>query len=147
MRVVDEAVMGILRDRGLNVHDNYMQVDQTDAEGRAIVTYAMPYLVYSSALGDDDNRRLTGRQQRRSVPFYITYVGLDRNQTKWLGERLREVLQGQRLVVPGHRSWLCNLQESQRIWRDNDATRADGSPLFYGVDIYAVSITLKPATL
>lgn len=141
MRAVDDAILADLRARGLNIHDGYMQVENKDAEGRWIVSYPMPYAVYSSSLGDDDNRRLSGRQQRRSVAFYITYVGLDRTQAKWLGEKIRAALKGRRLDLAGYRTWPMEIDESQRIWRDDEAARPDGSPIYYGVDHYAVSIT------
>lgn len=142
MRAVDDVVLATLRAiPNLNVHDNYLQVEDTDAEGREIVTYAMPYVVFSSAVGDDDNRRLSGRERRRSVPFWLTYVGLTREQTKWCGEKCRTALKGRRLDVPGYRTWLVELEESQRVWRDDEAARPDGAPIYYGVDGYAVSIT------
>lgn len=141
MRAVDNAVLALLRDTGVNVWDGYMEVAHKDAEGRSIVTYALPYVVYTAAVGDDDNRRLSGREQRRSVPFYLTYVGSDRNQTKWLGEKLRAAVKRTRPVVPGFRAWPIELEESQRIWRDDEAATPDGSPIYYGVDGYAVSIT------
>ena len=158
MRVVDTAVFEKLEDNGfwvpvlhqeedpapvqpedtIVVHDSLVTVD---AEGQTVV-YAMPYIVYHSSVGDDDNRRLSGRHGRRSVFFSFMYVGVDRNQAKWAGEKLRGVLQDKRVTVPGHRTWLCGLDESQRIRRDDDAIRTDGSPVFYGVDNYALSITL-----
>lgn len=142
MRAVDKVVLATLEAvPNLNVHDNYMEVETTDSQGRSIVTYDMPYAVYSSAVGDDDNRRLSGRERRRSVPFYITYVGLSREQAKWCGEKVRVALKGKRLMVPGYRTWLVEIEESQRVWRDDEAARPDGSPIYYGVDAYAVSIT------
>lgn len=143
MRVVDDVVLTTLRtleqgdDEGVQIHDGLVYADNTSN----VVTYDLPYAVYYSSVGDDDNRRLSGRKGRRSVFFSVTYVGLTREQTKWAGEQIRAVLQGQRLVIPGHRSWLCDLQESQRVRRDDDAIRPDGSPLFYGVDNFAISIT------
>lgn len=137
MRVVDTAVLGVLEDANLNVHDGLVSADNSSN----VVTYDLPYVVYYSSVGDDDNRRLSGRKARRSVFFSVTYVGLTREQAKWAGEKVRAALQGQRLTIPGHRSWLCDLQESQRVRRDDDAIRPNGAPLFYGVDNYALSIT------
>ena len=108
------------------------------------MNYPLPYVVYYSSVGDDSNRRLSGRLARRSVFFTVTYVGLDRNQTKWAGEKVRAALQSRRFVVPGHRTWLCELLESQRVRRDDDAIRPDGSPLYYGVDNYQLPITQVP---
>lgn len=137
MRVVDEAVLERLSTLAVPVYDSFMPVP-TDGQ---VVDYPLPYAVYYSSIGDDDNRRLSGRKGRRSVFFSLTYVGIDRNQTKWAGELIRVSLQGQRIAVPGHKTWLCDLLESQRIRRDDEAVRPDGRALFYGVDNYALSIT------
>lgn len=142
MRAVDTAVLAVLQATGIDINDGYVDADT----GTNVVSYPLPYAVYYSSVGDDDNRRLSGRKTRRSVFFTVTYVGRNRDQTKWAGEKLRAVLQGKRLTVPGHRMGLVDLQESQRIRRDDDAVRPDGSPLFYGVDNYAVSIfNITPA--
>jgi hypothetical protein len=162
VRAVDEALFALLEDAGMwapalhdadaavpegamLVHDGLVDADNTGN----LVRYPTPYAVYYSSVGDDpadadENMRLIGRRGRRSVFFAITYVGEDRNQTKWAGERIRNALSGRRLAIPGHRSWLVSVEESQRVRRDDDAIRPDGSPLFYGVDEYAVSITLNP---
>lgn len=151
MRFVDDVVLGLLRaalppvmhngQLEPRVHDGKVPVADSDAK---VVTAALPYIAYFSNLGDDANRRLSGSNGRRSVFFQVTYVGEDRNQAKAAGERARAVLADRRLPIEGRRSWLCRLDESQRIRRDDDAARPDGSPLFYGVDTYAVSITRKP---
>lgn len=139
---MDNVVLAILEGTGVDVNDGIVDADNSGN----VVTHPLPYFVYYSSIGDDDNVRLSGRKGRRSVFFSVTYVGETRDQAKAAGERARGVLQGKRLVIPGHKSWLCQLQESQRVRRDDDAIRPDGSPLFYGVDNYAVSITLTPAT-
>lgn len=161
MNIVDEALFGALEDAGmwaaglheedvlepaadqLIIHDGLVGVDNSTN----IVTYRVPYGVYFSSLGDDpptpENMRLTGQRGRRSVFFSVTYVGESRWQAKHAGEEIRDAINGKRIVVPGHRSWRVGLEESQRIRRDDDAVRPDGSPLFYGVDNYAVSIVLN----
>lgn len=104
------------------------------------VDFPVPFATYTSAVGDDDNMRLSGRRVRRSVPFYLIYVGSTLDQTKWAGERLRLKLERHRLAVSGLRSWPIRLEESQRVRRDDNVMRPDGSPLWYGIDSYAVSI-------
>lgn len=136
MRAVDDVILPLLATTPVNIHDGFVVVDNTTK----IVTYDLPYAVYSSSVGDDDNPRLSGRKGRRSVFFSVMYVGLDRNQAKAAGEAIRNVLAGQRIAVPGYKTWLCELLESQRIRRDDDAIRPDGSPLFYGVDNYDLSL-------
>jgi hypothetical protein len=148
MRIVDDVILGLLRAAvppnaagEPRVHDGYVPVADTDAR---VVTAALPYLAYFSSLGDDSNRRLSGENGRRSVFFQVTYVGEDRAQAKWAGERQRAALCDKAIVVAGHKTWRVLLGESQRIRRDDDAARPDGSPLFYGVDLYSVAITRKP---
>lgn len=141
MRAVDDVVLARLIGAGVDIHDGDLALDEDDGD-KKVVTYDVPYAVYFSNVGDDDRPRLTGRRARRSVFFSITFVGVDRNQTKALGERIRAQLQDRKIEVPGHQTWLCQLQESQRIRRDDEVVRPDGSSLFYGVDNYALPITL-----
>lgn len=164
MRAVDEAVFARLEAAGMwaeGLHDEAGAEPPDDVElivfdGRAsfptdtkVVSHKLPYAVYFSSLGDDppteENERLAGQRGRRSIFFAITYVGADNRQTKWAGQLIRDAIAGKRLVVPGHRVWLVSVEESQRIRRDDEAVRPDGAPLFYGVDNYAVSITLNHA--
>lgn len=149
MRVVDDVVLATLRSTGVDVFDGGAHVDPLSlpelmAGTKRTVTYDLPYLVYYSSIGDVTQRMMSGRRIRQAVYFSITFVGIDRNQAKWAGEAARAVLEGQRLDIPGYRSWLCSLDSSMRVFRDDDAIRPDGSPLFYGTDDYAVSVALKP---
>lgn len=142
MRAVDEVVLAALRATGVDINDGLVDADNSTN----VVTYPLPYIVYYSSIGDDSNRRLNGSKARRSVFFSLIYVGEDRNQAKWAGEKARGALADRRFVVPGHNAWLCSLLESQRVRRDDDAIRPDGSPLFYGVDNYALAVTRTPNT-
>lgn len=150
MRIVDDVVLPRIETAMLHtpehptVHDGGAQTDPPLVDGGPrVVSYKLPYAVYFSSVGDDDNPRLAGRKLRRSVFWSIHYVGIDRNQAKWAGERIRLALQGRRVAVEGCKTWPIDLQVSTRIRRDDDAIRPDGSPLFYGVDEYAMSITLN----
>jgi hypothetical protein len=146
MRAVDDVILEILTEAvpPLNgaprVHDSYVPTKRDSN----IVTSALPYLVYYSNVGDDSNRRLNGANGRRSVFFQVTYVGDSRKQAKWAGEKARAALADKAITVPGRKAWRVLLDESQRIRRDDDAARADGSPLFYGVDTYSIAITRQP---
>ena len=142
MRAVDNTVLARLNAiSGVVVHDGEMELPAVGV-ARSIVAYPLPYAVYYASIGDDDKPRLTGRRARRSVFFSIVYIGADRNQAKALGEKIRTSLQDKSIPVTGHNVWLCQLQESQRVRRDDEVVRPDGSPLFYGVDNYALPITL-----
>jgi len=137
VRVVDEAVITVLKGAGLAVMDSFVP---TDNENSKIVTYPLPFVVYYGALGVPSKPRLTGRRQQTVVGFMVTYVGIDRNQAKWEGEKARAVLEGRRLVIPGHKSGLVTLLTSPWVWRDDDMIRPDGKPIFYGRDTYEVPV-------
>ena len=141
MRVVDDAVLAILRaidPDDLAIKDGLVDVDNSTN----VVTYPLPYAVYRSNIGDDDNRRLGGMRTRRSVFFDLTVFGVDRTQVKWAGEQIRTVLQGKRVTIAGFGSWRCELLESTRIFRDPDVVQTNGKPLFYARESYALSIAL-----
>lgn len=144
MRAVDDVVLDLLRGASVDIHDGEFLLSEPDTQ-RQVVPYETPYAVYYSSVGTDDRRRITGRSARRSVFFSITYIGGDRNQAKWLGEKIRDLLNDKPIVIPGHNSWLCQLQESQRVRRDDEVVRPGGKPLFYGVDNYALPITITHA--
>ncbi len=143
MRAVDEVLLERVRENGENpfdVHDGYF--DARPPEGVVVVTTPLPYAIYMSSIGDDDEetRRMSAHIPRQSVFFTFIYVGLDRNQAKWAGERLRARLRRYRPTVDGFVCEVVQLLESQRVRRDDEAIRPDGSPLFYGVDNYAVGV-------
>jgi hypothetical protein len=146
VNIVDQAVLARLRTNGaLHVHDEQPVYSKNPLQP-VRVDVPMPYIVYASAVGDDDNRRLSGRRLRRSVPFYLTYVGLSRAQTKMCGEAARELLEA---WIPDLEddtilSWRCGIEESQRIRPDFAAVTPDGTPTYQGIDGYAVSIMLAP---
>lgn len=141
MRSVDDVVLALLEAGDVDIHDSDLALPE-DGVGRKIVPYSLPYAVYYSSIGSDENRRKSGRSARRSVFFSITYVGADRNQTKACGERIRNLLSDRPIAIPGHRAWLCQLLSSERVRRDDEVVRPDGSPLFYGVDSYDIAVTL-----
>jgi hypothetical protein len=144
MRAVDDALLAALRAidaDDLKVYDGYLGPVERDPLVPTKIEYPLPYVVFYSNIGDDHSPRLDGRSSRRSVFFQITYVGEDRRQAKWAGEKVRQRLEGQRIEVPGHRTYLVDLQLSERVRRDDNAISATGKPLFYGVDEYALSVT------
>lgn len=145
MRAVDDVVLGLLEAGGVDIHDGDLELPP-EGVTRKVVPYELPYAVYYSSIGSDDRRRKSGRSARRSVFFSITYIGEDRAQAKWLGEKIRGLLADRPIAVPGHRTWLCQLQESQRVRRDDEVMRPEGDPLFYGVDSYDIAVTLPPTT-
>lgn len=157
MRVVDDYLIGVedpdtglldgsgyLSNLGFPIYDSQTHITQVaPGSDPVVVDYPVPFATYSSSVGDDDLRRLSGRRVRRSVFFSFTYVGVSRTQAKWAGEALRAALEMHRPDLAGHASWPIQLLVggSQRVRRDDAVMRPDGSPLFYGIDDYAVSIT------
>jgi hypothetical protein len=139
MRAVDDALLALLEATGIDVNDVFVDADNSGNT----VEYPLPYLIYTSSIGSDTHApRLSGDYGLRSVFFSIMYVGEDRNQAKWAGEKVRAALRRARLSGTGIRkSGLIHLDESQRVRRDDDAIREDGTPLFYGVDLYSVTVT------
>ena len=141
MRAVDDVVLADLDlTPGVDIYDGVSVVDISTNK----VIYDLPLAVYRSNIGDDadDSAMLDGFRTRRSVFFDLTYLGVDRNQAKAAGEKLRARLERRRFVIPGFRTWPCRLESSTRVFRDDDAVTVDGSPLFYGVDSYDISIRL-----
>lgn len=140
MRVVDAAVLTALRSVLANVHDGDVPVDSSGQ----VVTSPLPYVVFYSAVGTDEGRRASGEAGLREVAFQYTYVGGTRDQAKWAGEKARGVLGDQWLTVDG-RQVFVRVTDSQLVRRDDDAARPDGGPLFYGVDVCAVTVALTHA--
>lgn len=103
-----------------------------------VVHYNLPYATYTSNVGLDTHRRICGDGSRVSTFFAVTYVGEDQWQAKWAGQRIRDALRP-RLTVAGRKTGKPLVDVSPRIWRDDDVMRPDGSPLYYGIDEYAVS--------
>jgi hypothetical protein len=141
---VDHAILGMLATDApkVPIHEDIAPTKRT-ADNKVVFFGPFPYAVWRSAVGDDDNRRLSGHKTRLSVPFWLTYVGETQEQAKRAGAYLRFQLKDRRVPVPGFKAGLVSLQESQRIWRDDESVNPLGSPLFYGVDGYAVSITIS----
>jgi hypothetical protein len=142
MRAVDDVVLARLRAAvGFEVYDGFFHLASPEG-GPVVIEYDVPYAVYFSSVGDDDEdtRRLSAHIPRESVFCSLTYVGVDRNQTKAAGEKLRAQMKRWRPMVPGFVCEIAQLLESQRVRRDDNAVRPDGTPLFYGVDNYAVGV-------
>lgn len=136
---------GYLSSLPFALYDDQTGIDPMTPD-KVTVTYPVPFATYSSSVGDDDNRRLSGRRGRRSVFFSFVYVGETREQTKAAGELLRAKLERHRPVLTEYRCWPISLLTggSQRIRRDDAVMRPDGSPLYYGIDDFAVSLALHP---
>jgi len=128
---------------GVAIFDGEQKPFLEDAEGKAVVTYNLPYAVYTANVGLPFNLRLSGRHTRNSTFCAIQFVGGSRWQAKWAGQAIRDALAGRRLQVDDLPTGLISVETSPRIWRSDDAIRPDGSPVYYGVDEYAVGASSR----
>lgn len=115
----------------LTVYDGEVDVD----EAAKVITVELPYVVFWSTPGYDNDERFSGDIGGRVVEFQLTGVGESREQAKWVLEQARTVLSRQRLG----RGLIHRTADNQTVRRDDNYTRPGGGPLFYGVDRYAVA--------
>lgn len=120
----------------LNVYDGYVDADETEK----VISVPLPYVVYYSSPGYDDDERFTGNVYRRVHEFQLTGVGSTREQAQWALDKARAVLNRKKLDG----SQIRRSDDNQFVRRDDDYTRPGGGPLFFGVDRYGVAI-LSPA--
>jgi hypothetical protein len=125
------------------VHDGQVLIERSAPGQPVVVRYKLPYITYTSNVGDVSNRRLAKRVGRHSTFWSLMIVGQSREQVTEAGHRARNALLDVRPDIDGYRFWPVTLEESQRIYRDDDAIQPDGKPLFYGVDNYAVAHIIK----
>jgi len=142
VRAVDDAVIALLKADGLTVFDGYVPVDTSSK----VVPVDLPFIVYYGAPGIEGTLRLSGRRSVRTVGFMVTFVGIDRNQAKWAGEKARTVLSRARLTIDGRKTGLVDVLTSPWVWRDDDMLQPDGKPVFYGRDTYEVPLIHLPTT-
>lgn len=129
----DDALLALLRAvPNLNVHDGFVPADETDK----VISVPLPYVVFYSTTGYDNDARQCGDVAGRVVEFQLTGVGGDRQQAKAALEKARGALSRKRLDG----SLIRHSDDNQPVRRDDDYTRPGNKPLFYGVDRYAVAV-------
>jgi hypothetical protein len=129
----DDDVLALLEAvPNLNVHDGYVDVDET----AMVISVPLPYVVFYSTPGYDRDDRQDGRVNGRVVEFQVTGVGGTREQAKWALDKARGALSRQRLGD----ALIRRSDDNQYVRRDDDYTRPGGEPLFYGVDRYGVAV-------
>jgi len=138
VRVIDAEVLGRLAGQPAPVFTD-LPVDNS----RGVVIAEKRYAIYTSSVGWDINPRLSGVSGARSVFFAVEIYGRTLEQAKWVGESIRDRLTGWRPVIPGHRCSLVNLEQSQRIRRDDEIVATDTHAVYVGLDEYAVVITVN----
>ena len=116
----------------LNVHDGYVDAD----EAAKVISVTLPYVVFYSTPGYDNDARHCGGVGGRVVEFQITGVGGTREQAKWALDKARTVLSRQRL----NGNLIIRADDNPSVRRDDDYTRPGGLPLFYGIERYGVAV-------
>jgi hypothetical protein len=114
------------------VYWGYLDIDET----AKVIAVPLPYLVYSSSPGYDRGIRYSGSTAGRVSEFRLKGVGESERQAKWVLNEAYKVLNRKRL----NGSLIRSSNDSQDVRRDDDYTRPDGKPLFFGVERYAVGI-------
>lgn len=120
----DEGVAG-------SVYDGLVEVDETEK----VILVPLPYIVFLSSPGYDNNERFDGNVGGRVNEFQLTGVGSDRRQAKWVLDQARAVLSRKRI----NGALIIRSDDNQPVRRDDDFSAPGGAPLFYGVDRYAVA--------
>jgi hypothetical protein len=129
----DAELLSMLRAvPNLNVHDGFVDVDET----AKVISVPLPYIVFYSTPGYDNDERYAGVVGGRVVEFQLTGVGESREQAKAALEKARTALSRERLG----RNRIRRSDDNMAVRRDDDYTRPGGGPLFYGVDRYAVAV-------
>lgn len=120
----DEGVAG-------SVYDGLVEVDETEK----VILVPLPYIVFWSTPGYDNNGRFCGQVGDRVNEFQLTGVGEDRRQAKWVLDQARSVLSRKRI----NGNLIKRSDDNLQVRREDEFTRPGGEPLFYGVDRYAVA--------
>lgn len=109
-----------------------------------IVTKKLPYAVFYGGPGTPVRRRASGEYSKRSEFFGFRSVGITREQAEWVLEELQDALLYTRLVLSSGRGVeLVSVEQSNRIFRDDEAVQPNGGPIFYGEDYYSVRVMLN----
>jgi hypothetical protein len=135
----DDAVLELLRSvPDLDVHDGAVDVDET----QKIISVPLPYVMFWSTPGYDNDIRHSGRAASRVTEFQLTGVGEDRAQAKAVLDRARAAISRKRIGS----SLIRRSNDNQIVRRDDDYTRPGGGPIFVGVDRYSVAVSTPPKT-
>jgi hypothetical protein len=147
--LIDAAILAQVR-AGISftVHDGWFRpvpsVGANPLEPVVIpVEIPLPYANFMSSFGDDDEPRLNGRNAQREKFFRLFHVGISREQVVGAIGKTRARLEGHRLVVDGRPRGLIKVDSSPLIFRDDGAVRADGKPLFSGIDNYTLRTSIQ----
>lgn len=116
----------------LDAYDGFVEADETEK----VISVPLPYVVFYSTPGYDNDERLCGGVGGRVLEFSVTGVGVDRWQAKWALDQARSVLNRRRL----NGNLIRRSEDNESVRREDTYTRPGGDPLFYGIDKYAVAV-------
>ena len=117
---------------GINaVYDGYVKTD----ESAKVVSVELPYLVFYSGTGRDNDVRQSGQVAGRVKKFRIMGVAATPEQAEWVLERGRDMLSRKRL----NGNLIIHTAGDDEA-RQDDYTRPGGLPLFICVDRYEVAV-------
>lgn len=129
----DDDLLALLRAvPSLNVWDGDVEVD----ESAKVISVPLPYIVFYSSPGYDNDGRFCGDVGGRVLEFDIHGIGMDRNQAKWVLDKARAALSRKRL----NGNLIIRAEANLPVGKEKTYTRPGGGPLFYGVDRYGVAI-------
>lgn len=129
----DSDLLALLRGvTNLNVYDGYVNADDT----LKVIAVPLPYVVFYSTPGYDNNKRMCGGVSGRVLEFTVTGVGGTVEQTKWALDKARTVLSRQRL----NGNLIIRDDSNDPVRREDTYSQPGGLPLFYGIDRYGVAV-------
>ena len=105
-------------------------------EAEKVINVPLPYLVFNTSPGYDNNERYCGDVGGRVLEFDLKGVGVSERQAKWILDEGRKMLNRKRL----NGSLIKRSDDNLNVRRDDDFTSSGGGPVFYGVDRYAVAV-------
>lgn len=136
---VDAAIVQLLEGAAPGTLDVHVgAVGDSDANAKTI-SAPLPYVLYSSALPYQPNRRIGGWRPD-TTDFTVTAVHESLEGAKAVAAAVRGLLQGHQVVVDG-RAQRIRLRDPDRpvdVANDQVWSRPGGAPLFFAVDRYFV---------
>lgn len=114
------------------VYWGYLKPD----EAAKVIDVPLPYIVYNSSPGYDNDERLCGGVGGRVLQFDLKGVGSSERQAKWVLDEARKVLDRKRLGT----ALIKRSDDNDRVRREDEYTMPGGMPLFFGTDRYGVAV-------
>src|SRR5687768_15405752 len=118
---VDSDILALLEAvPNLNVHDGDVDADETTK----VISVPLPYVVFYSSPGYDNNERQDGRVGDRVNEFDLHGVGATREQAKAALDKARAAISRKRL----NGNLIQRSDDNLRVRREDKYTRPGGGP-------------------